>query len=143
MFAGDSTPEIARAPAALSKTSPPAPTNPIHFLFDIQSGYVGRPSSVCSKQHSTEAKTLPCKTEQPDRPACVTLTGVTYLTPDRCAFEFVILASLRTKQLMSGCLPRVSPGAKLTTTATREVLSGKVARLVEAGEVGMPPIRRR
>ena len=68
---------------------------------------------------------------------------MTYLTPDRCAFEFVILSSLRTKQLMAGCLPRVVPGSKRTSTATREVLTRKVERLAEVGDVGAPPVRQR
>jgi DNA-directed RNA polymerase subunit K/omega len=68
---------------------------------------------------------------------------VTYLTSDRNAFEFVILASLRTKQLMAGCLPRVAPGQKLTSTAAMEVLSGKVLRLVDLAAPGVHPVRHR
>ncbi len=42
-------------------------------------------------------------------------------------FEFVKVAALRTAQLMRGCTPRVPLGGKPTTTAQREVASGKVA----------------
>jgi DNA-directed RNA polymerase subunit K/omega len=46
-------------------------------------------------------------------------------------FELVVVAALRTKQLMAGCVPRVTPAHKLTSTATLEVLAGKVAACVE------------
>jgi DNA-directed RNA polymerase subunit K/omega len=42
-------------------------------------------------------------------------------------FEFVRVAALRTAQLMRGCTPRVAAGGKPTTTAQREIASGKVA----------------
>lgn len=41
-------------------------------------------------------------------------------------FEFVRLASLRASQLMRGCTPRVAASYKCTTTARREIVSGKV-----------------
>jgi DNA-directed RNA polymerase subunit K/omega len=67
---------------------------------------------------------------------------VTYLNPERCAFEFVVLASLRTKQLIAGCLPRVAPRPKFTSTAALEVLLGKVTRQLDppvaAGEQVRP-----
>lgn len=44
-------------------------------------------------------------------------------------FEFVVVASLRAKQLMAGCVPRVLPARKFTSTATLEVRAGKVARM--------------
>jgi len=47
-------------------------------------------------------------------------------------FELVVLAALRTRQLMAGCVPRVAPAPKATSTATAEVLAGKVARLPQA-----------
>jgi DNA-directed RNA polymerase subunit K/omega len=47
-------------------------------------------------------------------------------------FELVVVASLRAKQLMAGCPPRVPPAHKLTHTATLEVLAGKVARVPDA-----------
>jgi DNA-directed RNA polymerase subunit K/omega len=47
---------------------------------------------------------------------------------DTNAFEFVIVAALRAKQLMRGCTPRLPPGNhKRTVMAQLEVLSGKVA----------------
>jgi DNA-directed RNA polymerase subunit K/omega len=42
------------------------------------------------------------------------------------AFEFVILASLRSAQLMRGCTPRVVAAEKCTITAQREVAAGMV-----------------
>ena len=50
--------------------------------------------------------------------------------PDTNPFEFVAVASLRTLQLMRGCVPRVPPGHKRTTTAQLEVVAGHVSRLV-------------
>lgn len=44
-------------------------------------------------------------------------------------FEFVVVASLRAKQLMAGCVPRVLPARKFTSTATLEVRAGKVVRV--------------
>ena len=41
-------------------------------------------------------------------------------------FEFAIVSSLRTAQLMRGCVPRVSKALKPITTAQREVAEGKV-----------------
>ena len=40
------------------------------------------------------------------------------------AFEFVVVASLRAKQLLQGCLPKVEPSGKPARTAQREVLGG-------------------
>jgi DNA-directed RNA polymerase subunit K/omega len=48
------------------------------------------------------------------------------------SFEFVVLASLRVRQLVDGCTPRVGAEGKKTTIAQREVLAGKVVRLVKA-----------
>ncbi len=47
------------------------------------------------------------------------------------AFEFVILASARAKQLIRGCTPRTNaPGTeKLVKVAQREVREGKVEKL--------------
>jgi DNA-directed RNA polymerase subunit K/omega len=42
-------------------------------------------------------------------------------------FEFVRLSALRAEQLIRGCTPRVATGHKLTTTAQREVMAGRVA----------------
>jgi DNA-directed RNA polymerase subunit K/omega len=57
-----------------------------------------------------------------------TSSFVVYLPSDSCAFEFVVLTALRTKQLMAGCVPRVAPACKHTSTAAIEVVTGKVAR---------------
>jgi DNA-directed RNA polymerase subunit K/omega len=45
------------------------------------------------------------------------------------SFEFVVLASLRVRQLVDGCTPRVEGEGKKTTIAKREVLAGKVANI--------------
>ncbi len=45
------------------------------------------------------------------------------------AFEFVVVASQRAAQLMSGCVPRVAPHSKPEVTAQREVAAGKVRAL--------------
>jgi DNA-directed RNA polymerase subunit K/omega len=47
------------------------------------------------------------------------------------SFEFVILASLRSAQLMRGCIPRVVASHKAVITAQREVAEGKVIRAPE------------
>jgi DNA-directed RNA polymerase subunit K/omega len=44
------------------------------------------------------------------------------------AFEFVILAALRTAQLMRGSVPRVVASPKPAITAQREVAEGKILR---------------
>jgi DNA-directed RNA polymerase subunit K/omega len=48
------------------------------------------------------------------------------------AFEFVVIAALRTQQLQRGCLQRVVGTHKFTTLAQMEIVAGKVAR--------MPPV---
>jgi len=45
------------------------------------------------------------------------------------SFEFVVLASLRVRQLVDGCTPRVLGEGKKTTIARREVLAGRVPRI--------------
>ena len=50
-------------------------------------------------------------------------------------FELVTIASLRAKQLIRGCTPRVASGHKLTTTARLEVSAGKVLFSVNGGGV--------
>lgn len=42
------------------------------------------------------------------------------------AFEFVVVAALRAKQLMRGCTPRVPASVKAVITAQHEVAEGKV-----------------
>jgi len=52
------------------------------------------------------------------------------ISPDEMGkFEFVRVASLRAKQLIRGCTPRVTASLKLTTTARREVAEGKIVQL--------------
>jgi DNA-directed RNA polymerase subunit K/omega len=53
------------------------------------------------------------------------------------AFEFVIIAALRTQQLQKGCIQRVLGTHKFTTLAQMEIVAGKVARL--APVAGVPP----
>jgi DNA-directed RNA polymerase omega subunit len=52
------------------------------------------------------------------------------------AFEFVVVAGARAKQLLRGCTPRtvVMPSDKLVTIAQREVREGKVER------IPLPPV---
>ena len=45
------------------------------------------------------------------------------------AFEFVIIAALRTQQLQRGCSQRVLGTHKFTTLAQMEIVAGKVERL--------------
>jgi hypothetical protein len=54
---------------------------------------------------------------------------VIYRSLESNPFEFVVVAALRAKQLMAGCVPRVLPAYKFTSTASLEVRAGKVARL--------------
>jgi DNA-directed RNA polymerase subunit K/omega len=55
------------------------------------------------------------------------------------AFEFVIIAALRTQQLQKGCVQRVLGTHKFTTLAQMEIVAGKVARLAPVATV-QPPI---
>ena len=49
------------------------------------------------------------------------------------AFEFVIIAGARAKQLMAGCTPRTTGADKIIKIAQKEVREGKVAKVpVEA-----------
>jgi DNA-directed RNA polymerase subunit K/omega len=50
-------------------------------------------------------------------------------------FEFVVVAALRAKQLMRGCLPRVPAASRVTTTAQLELVAGKVERMPDAEPV--------
>jgi DNA-directed RNA polymerase subunit K/omega len=45
------------------------------------------------------------------------------------AFEFVIMAGARAKQLMRGCTPRTTGNEKLVKLAQKEVKEGKVEKL--------------
>jgi DNA-directed RNA polymerase subunit K/omega len=51
--------------------------------------------------------------------------------PTSNAFEFVVVASARAKQLLNGCTPRVEGSAKPARRAQQEVLAGVVRRLEE------------
>jgi DNA-directed RNA polymerase subunit K/omega len=46
--------------------------------------------------------------------------------PDMGKFEYVVLASLRAKQLTRGCIPRISGNHKAAVIARMEVSEGKV-----------------
>jgi DNA-directed RNA polymerase subunit K/omega len=63
-----------------------------------------------------------------------------YRTPDGSAFELVVVASLRNKQLVRGCLPRVAMAHKLTTTARLEVAAGKVVGTPGPAKVRLTPV---
>jgi DNA-directed RNA polymerase subunit K/omega len=54
---------------------------------------------------------------------------MTFESSELGKFELVRLATLRTAQLVLGCQPRVAKCGKLTTTALREVVGGKVCRM--------------
>ena len=60
----------------------------------------------------------------------VTTGGALVARPPGCnAYEFAVVASLRAKQLLSGCLPRVEGDHNASTKAQMEVAVGKVARV--------------
>jgi DNA-directed RNA polymerase subunit K/omega len=54
------------------------------------------------------------------------------------AFEFVVMASARAKQLMRGCVPRVESIEKPARIAQREVATGAVERVPEEERVANP-----
>ena len=56
------------------------------------------------------------------------------------AFEFVVLASLRTAQLTRGCTPRVEGVHKRVVIAQLEVASGLVARALIGDDAAPKPI---
>jgi len=47
-------------------------------------------------------------------------------SPASNAFEFVVIAALRSQQLQRGCTPRVVIGHRASITAQIEVAAGKV-----------------
>lgn len=55
------------------------------------------------------------------------------------AFEFVVIAALRTQQLQRGCVQRVAGAHKFTTLAQMEVVAGKVGRLAPVA-AAQPPV---
>ena len=48
------------------------------------------------------------------------------------AFEFVVVAGARAKQLLRGCTPRTTGPDKLIKLAQKEVKEGKVEKVVTA-----------
>jgi len=46
------------------------------------------------------------------------------------AFEFVVLAGARAKQLLRGCTPRTTGSEKLVRLAQKEVSEGKVEKVL-------------
>ena len=57
--------------------------------------------------------------------------------PDRGnAFTFAVIAALRAKQLVRGCVPRVAAGHKPAVTAQLEVLAGKVPYTNDGARAG-------
>jgi DNA-directed RNA polymerase subunit K/omega len=54
---------------------------------------------------------------------------VTSRTEVRNAFEFVIVAGARARQLLRGCTPRTTGSDKLVRLAQKEVKEGKVERV--------------
>jgi DNA-directed RNA polymerase subunit K/omega len=55
---------------------------------------------------------------------------------DTNSFEFIAMATLRTVQLMQGCLPRVPQGHKPTTTAQLEIVAGHILKVERSEEQG-------
>lgn len=53
---------------------------------------------------------------------------------DMNAFEFAVLAGLRTAQLRRGCTPRVEQSPKMAVTAQHEVAERKVLAVRAAAE---------
>jgi DNA-directed RNA polymerase subunit K/omega len=49
--------------------------------------------------------------------------------PHMTAYEFVVLAALRTQQLLAGCTPRVTGDHNAATLAQMEVAAGCIARV--------------
>jgi hypothetical protein len=58
---------------------------------------------------------------------------------DTNPFEFATVAALRTKQLMRGCISRVTGPGKLTTLAQSETAAGLVQRVIDDGAASRPP----
>jgi DNA-directed RNA polymerase subunit K/omega len=50
-------------------------------------------------------------------------------TKEPNAFEFVVVAGARAKQLLRGCTPRTTGSEKLVKLAQKEVKEGKVERV--------------
>jgi DNA-directed RNA polymerase subunit K/omega len=56
------------------------------------------------------------------------------------AFEFVVIAALRSQQLQRGCIPRVAGNHKKITIAQMEVVAGVVTRLPAVIPVPVEPV---
>ena len=52
------------------------------------------------------------------------------------AFEFVVLAGARARQLLRGCTPRTTGSEKLVRLAQKEITEGKVERVDPRLEAG-------
>ncbi len=57
------------------------------------------------------------------------------------AFEFVVVASARAKQLLQGCVPKVEPSGKPARTAQREVMEGLIQPVYDAEPAIDPQLR--
>jgi len=57
------------------------------------------------------------------------------------AFEFVVVASARAKQLLQGCVPKVEPSGKPARTAQREVMAGLIQPVYDAEPAIDPQLR--
>lgn len=57
--------------------------------------------------------------------------------PDFNAYEFVVLSSLRAKQLLAGCVPHVAGVHSAATMAQMEVAGGRIVRA--SVEEPLPP----
>lgn len=62
--------------------------------------------------------------------------------PEMGAFHFVVLATLRAKQLMRGCIPRAEGLHKKTTLAAIEVADGTIVGAVDAQAIAADPALR-
>ena len=51
---------------------------------------------------------------------------------NRNAFEFVIVAGARARQLLRGCTPRTSGSDKMVRLAQKEVKEGKVVKVASS-----------
>ena len=56
------------------------------------------------------------------------------------SFHFVVLAALRTKQLVRGCTPLVTAGRRPSITAQMEVADGKIIASASAPIPGAPDV---
>jgi DNA-directed RNA polymerase subunit K/omega len=61
-------------------------------------------------------------------------------SPASNAFEFVVIAALRSQQLQRGCTPRVVGNHKKITIAQMEVVAGLVGRLPPTVPVPVEPV---